>query len=114
MNSKNRTVDRQCGKKLGRRTVVTRLVRTGNAPSEACGCPKEREVRFYSFVALKQVASPYGFLDRLLYRPMFGWGAPIKGCSTSTLLGCHFFFSFELPYLKASQKAHLAKDLNAY
>jgi len=29
-------------------------------------------------------------------------------------LGFDFFFSFELPYLKASNKAHLATDLNAY
>jgi hypothetical protein len=31
-----------------------------------------------------------------------------------SLLGFHFFFSFALPYLKASKKAHLATDLNAY
>ena len=29
-----------------------------------------------------------------------------------SLLGFHFFFSFELPYLKASKKTNLATDLN--
>jgi hypothetical protein len=30
-----------------------------------------------------------------------------------SLLGSHFFFSFELPYLKVSKKAHVATDLYA-
>jgi hypothetical protein len=41
-------------------------------------------------------------------------GCSHKGMLNESLLGCYFFFSFELPYLKASKKAHLAKDLNAY
>jgi hypothetical protein len=37
-----------------------------------------------------------------------------RGTVNESLLGCHFFFSFELPYLKTSKKAHLVTDLNAY
>src|SRR5438309_862771 len=45
--------------------------------------------------------------------PANGWlGRSHRGMLNVSLLGFHFFFSFELPYLKASKKANLATDLN--
>lgn len=45
--------------------------------------------------------------------PANSWlGRSHRGMLNVSLLGFHFFFSFELPYLKASKKANLATDLN--
>jgi len=45
--------------------------------------------------------------------PANGWlGRSHRGMLNVSLLGFHFFFSFELPYLKASKKANRATDLN--
>src|SRR5713101_5369440 len=45
--------------------------------------------------------------------PANSWlGRSHRGMLNVSLLGFHLFFSFELPYLKASKKANLATDLN--
>ena len=45
--------------------------------------------------------------------PANSWlGCSHRGMLNVSLLGFHFFFSFELPYLKASKKANRATDLN--
>ena len=45
--------------------------------------------------------------------PANSWlGRSHRGMLNVSLLGFHFFFSFELPYLKASKKTNLATDLN--
>jgi len=44
--------------------------------------------------------------------PANSWlGRSHRGMLNVSLSGFHFFFSFELPYLKASKKANLATDL---
>jgi hypothetical protein len=43
--------------------------------------------------------------------PAKGWlGFSHRRLLNVSMLGSHFFFSFELPYLKASKKAHVATD----
>jgi hypothetical protein len=60
-----------------------------------------------ALVSLDLSASPF--------IPANGWlGCSHRRMLNVSLLGSHFFFSFELPYLKVSKKAHLATDLYAY
>jgi hypothetical protein len=43
--------------------------------------------------------------------PAKGWlGCSHRRLLNVSMLGSHFFFSFELPYLKAFKKAHVATD----
>src|ERR1035437_2712634 len=47
-------------------------------------------------------------LEVVLYRPILQWGPPLDEGLCVRWTGLHFFFSFELSYLKAAKKANLA------
>src|ERR1039457_1040350 len=44
----------------------------------------------------------------VLYRPILEWGPPLDEGLSLRWIGLHFFFSFELSYLKVAKKASLA------
>ena len=59
-------------------------------------------------LAAQTVEVPSKEREVVLYRPILQWGPPLDEGLCVRWTGLHFFFSFELSYLKAAKKANLA------
>jgi hypothetical protein len=62
----------------------------------------------YSDIGLEFLHRRCCWPEVVLYRPILEWGPPLDEGLSVRWIGLHFFFSFELSYLKAAKKASLA------